>query len=207
VVFDANNRERILLTQRFMISEPGVGLFPNLHQGTLARDRLTKHEIDLIVRYDNLFAPNPHSDFKIVMQQNDRWDNVITGIKPSFIRDKSLEYDYETEVCFDGGNEFRLFDLKSIRFLGQHLRRISMVDSTFRVRLHNDGIRSNDVYTFNYDLDGQRLIGIQERNNDHNEADYAHVKFTLVSPLEFQGGDVYIFGADWERDLRPVQKS
>jgi hypothetical protein len=32
VVFDANNRERILLTQRFMISEPGVGLFPNLLQ-------------------------------------------------------------------------------------------------------------------------------------------------------------------------------
>mgnify|MGYP001949490330 CR=1 FL=1 len=195
VVYDAENKEDIILTQRFVVFEQVAGIFPKLHQGTLARDRLTKHEIDLKITYDDLYVPNPYSDIKIVMQQNDRWDNCITGIQPTFFRDKVLEYDYETEVCFDGGNEFRLFDLKSVRFLGQHLRRISFVDSIYRVRLHNDGIRSKDVYTFNFDLDGQRLIGIQERNNDHTEADYAKVKFTLVSPFPFRGGDVYVFGA------------
>lgn len=194
-VYDADNKEDIILSQRFIVFESVAGVFPDLHQGTLARDRLTKHEIDLKITYNDLYAPNPHSDFKIVLQQNDRWDNCITGIQPSFFRDKTLEYDYETEVCFDGGNEFRLFDLKSVRFLGRHLRRISFVDSLYRVRLHNDGIRSNDVYTFNYDIDGQQLIGIQERDNDHTEADYAKVKFTLVSPFPFEGGDIYVFGA------------
>ena len=57
--------------------------------------------------------------------QNYRWDNAITGLKPRFIKDTELNYDFNNgENVFDANNEFRAFDLKSIRYQTIRIKRI-----------------------------------------------------------------------------------
>ena len=53
--------------------------------------------------------------------QNKRDDNAIRNLKPSFIRENELDYDYSKENVFSGGNEFRYFDIRTIRRNGENV--------------------------------------------------------------------------------------
>ena len=55
---------------------------------------------------------NPFGDIYTVITQNNRWDNAIVGLKPVFVKNDELIYDYEEENLFDGGNEYRFSIVK-----------------------------------------------------------------------------------------------
>ena len=54
--------------------------------------------------------------------QNRRWDNAIRNLKPNNIHDNVLDYDYDKENVFPGGNEFRYFDIRTTSHNGENVR-------------------------------------------------------------------------------------
>ena len=40
---------------------------------------------------------NPYGDLYVVIRQNGRWDNAISGLNPVFVRDNELIYDYDED--------------------------------------------------------------------------------------------------------------
>ena len=60
-------------------------------------------------------------EIKIIIQQNDDWSNVKKNIRPSFISQNILEYDYEEEISFNSGNEFRNFDISNLDFFSENV--------------------------------------------------------------------------------------
>ncbi len=147
---------------------------------------------------------NPFEDLKIVLQQNRRWDNIITGLKPLFIKDVELDYNYDDENCFEGGNEFRTFDTRSIRYQSEHIRTVDLNPATqhYEVFLMPDKRISSQRYAFNNDINGKYLIKYTEGHNSETQADYVKIHFQLKMSEEEPGGAMHVFGAltNWRTD-------
>ena len=47
------------------------------------------------------------------------WYDIIQNCTPNFINQEVLEYDYQGELSFLAGNEYRDFDIKSLRYYAQ----------------------------------------------------------------------------------------
>ena len=185
--------------KRFMILENKLTIEAQVRRATLANDRNTKHEIDFIIKHPNLVVADPFADIKVTIKQNNKEDNAITGLTPIFVKNNELVYDYEDDNTFLGNNEFRHFDIKSLRFQSDRIKEITY-DSTYNhVYLFNDRKRPFDRYSIEPDINGKFLIKSQEGWKTAIEADYAFVHFTLpVDQVSY--GDLYVIGgfSDWQ---------
>jgi hypothetical protein len=185
--------------KRFMILETKLTIEAQVRRATLAEDRNTKHEIDFTIKHPNLVVADPFSDIKVTIKQNNKEDNAITDLTPIFVKNNELVYDYEDDNTFWANNEFRHFDIKSLRFQSDRIKAITY-DSTFNhVYLFNDQKRPFDRYSIEPDINGSFLIKSQEGWKSSIEADYAFVHFTLpVDHISY--GDLYVLGefSDWE---------
>ena len=185
--------------KRFMILETKLTIEAQVRRATLADDRKTKHEIDFTIKHPNLVVADPFSDIKVTIKQNNKEDNAITDLTPIYVKNNELIYDYEDDNTFLGNNEFRHFDIKSLRFQSDRIKVISY-DSTYNhVYLFNDLKRPFDRYSIEPDINGKFLIKSQEGWRTAIEADYAFVHFTL--PFDhISYGDIYVIGgfSDWQ---------
>src|ERR1017187_7890844 len=165
----------------------------------------TKQEINFNINTNNLSIIDPFSEIKTVVKQNWRWDNEITTLKPTYVRNQSLIFDYQEGNLFDAGNEFRPFDIRDLRYKGIGVRSFSF-DSLYNVYLYPDEDRSYTAYSVITDQDGSFTITDASNGDASTTADYAMVHFKL-SPTyidDGNGGDIYIFGglSNWQLEKR-----
>jgi hypothetical protein len=128
--------------------------------------------------------------------QNDRWDNAITGIKPSFFVNNNLEYNGENDCVFPGGMEWRWLDLQSFRYQSDRVRNAIYGKTSTDIFVRPDVDRSHLLYYFYKDYNGRFYLQTTESLNPFYETDYAHVHFSYVpqgnSP--WPDKDLYLFG-------------
>ena len=193
------DEEDLVLTRRMMVINLGVSIEGKAIMAQTAQNRYTKQEIDFSVNYKGYTMPNPFEDVKVVVMQNGRWDNSITGIKPIFIRDNVLDYNFTDQFLFNGGNEFRYFDMRNLRAVSINVRGKSL-DSVYHVHLINDESRGSKQYVQYVDNDGKRVIANKDNGTSGEvDGDYAMTNFYLMS-LDPVPQDVYLFGdfTDWK---------
>ncbi len=195
--FDEND---IILTQRFMVVEDKFIISATAKPATSPTYRFTKQEIDFNVNMGDNIVPNPMIDVKAVIMQNLRWDNAIYNLKPRMIRGKELDYNYEQGNLFDAGNEFRYFDIRSLRYLSFNVRRKYVENNTKTAVLYNDAPRYNLPYLQTIDFNGKFIIDNRDGalRDGTIEGDYCNVQFTYLS--EKTDKDIYIFGelTNWQ---------
>jgi hypothetical protein len=196
VVFENNNRENLILIQRFYVVEPLVRIEGLVKKATFDSFNGENQEIDFKLFQEKLRVLNPREDIRVVVMQNRRWDNSIRGLKPSFIRGQQLDYDYNKENVFPGGNEFRYFDIRTKRYNGENVGEIKFFRPYYHVTLLPDEIRSNKKYSTYKEMNGNFSIESQDRVTDYDtECDYMFVHFFLAMPSQLVGGTVNAFGA------------
>jgi hypothetical protein len=191
------DEEELVLTRRMMILNPAVSIDGAAKPATLAQHRFTKQEVGFSVNYRGFNIPDPYKDVNVVLMQNGQWDNTITGLKPLFIRDNTLDYNYYDQTLFSGGNEFRFFDIRSLRQFSQNVR-AKTLDSVYHCFLNYEESRGSKQY-FNYlDFNGKRVIANRDGQNAGIDGDYAFITFYLLS-LTPLNEDVYVYGefTDW----------
>lgn len=200
LVYANNNEDDLVLTRRFYVVDKRVKIDSKIHMATLARYRDFKQEVDLIINHQNYPIQDPFSDLRIVISQNRRWDNAITGLKPLFIRTPELVYNYEDDNLFDGNNEFRFFDAKDLRYQSINVERIQIENGKTNLYLAQEEPRSYKRYYNQPDINGKRLIKRDDSRNSNLEADYINAHFKLKRSDRIQGGDLFVFGglSDWE---------
>ena len=195
-----------VITKRFVVNENRVGVTPKVRRSSIVEHRNYKQEIDFNVDLKNLSVPNPYRDITIVIRQNERWDNAIYDLKPKFIRNTILEYDHERINDFWGGNEFRLFDLKSVRYQTEDIKSIKREDDGIHAYLEKDERRSYKQYFFNFDIHGKYFIKNDDGFDDILEPEYIYVHFSLPWDDPVDNGEVYIFGQLSERNASEKYK-
>ena len=116
IVYENFNEEDIVLIKRFMITEGIVSVQANVQRPVMSQFRNNGHQINFEINYGSFHIEDPYSDIKTLVLQNGRWDNMISDLKPLFDRNNVLVYDYQMENVFQAGNEYRWFDIKSMRY-------------------------------------------------------------------------------------------
>lgn len=196
VVFEGNDRKNLVLIQRFYVVEPLVRIEGLVKKATFDPFQGDNQEVDFRIHHERLRLLNPREDIKVVVMQNRRWDNAIVNLKPLFIKENLLDYDYNKENVFPGGNEFRYFDLRTIRYTGENIQNIEFFRPVYHVTLVPDVLRTQKEYFFYKEMNGNFVIESQDRVTDYDtECDYAFVHFFLPVPSELTGGSVNVFGA------------
>ncbi len=203
-VFANGKQEDLLLTARFLVLENRSTITPRVRPSSVVSEREYMQEVDLTVNLSSLQVLNPYNDIELVVLQNFRWDNVKRGLKPSFIKDNQLVYDYQGELSFDGINEFRFFDAKSLRYRSEQVKEVVREADGYHIILTPDVRRSHLVYEFQNDINGRLLIKNDDMQNAHLESDYVTIHFSMPTDAMLGHGDMYLFGqlSQWELDKK-----
>jgi hypothetical protein len=194
LVYRGSDKSDIILSHRFMVYDTRISFTNERNLIGAGNVATLNQQINFELSYKDLDIINPMESVNVSIRQNQRWDNIATEIKPSFIRepDKQLEYRFFDDTrMFKGGNEFRFFDLRSLNYPGRNVGTVSKITKPFEVYIAGDKSRSGEPYAQYGDLNGGYIIA----NLDYQDmafTNYANVNFTLVSrPLP---GEVYILG-------------
>ena len=198
----------IVIKRKFVVYEKIAQVKAIVKRATFVNNIDSKQEIDFEIFYSNLNVLNPIDEIKVVVQKNDNWNNTKSNIKPSFIGKDYLEYDYDDEINFDGGNEFRDFDISSLRFFSKNIDTIYTKKNnynnshTFFVKLKKEKKKTNNTYVEKYDLNGKLLIQKDNSNFSESESEYVLVKFSLEKTGLDLNQQIFLFGAlsNWSID-------
>ncbi|MEO9802507.1 MAG: type IX secretion system plug protein domain-containing protein [Reichenbachiella sp.] len=208
-VYQNGDEKDLLFTRRFIVFDNNVSIQPTTRISTGVIQRDFNQQIDFDIIHSRIKVSNPRTEFKIVIRQNQRWDNMLTGLQPTAVRrDKSLlEYrHFNMENNFKGGNEFRMADLRSYSFRGAYVSNVNP-DANPREATVNPGkSRKHQAYSQMLDKNGGFIIASTEALADYLECDYIKTKFQVKS--DRQVGSVYILGAfnDYNKDEKSLMK-
>jgi hypothetical protein len=203
LVHPVNEPEKPVLSQRFIITEDLAGISNSAHRPRMTADVNTDQQIDFSVNISSVKVNDPFRDIYACILQNGRWNNAKMNLKPEFFGSNEIKYSSLSEKnVFRGGNEFRYFDIKSIRYQSQYVRKIDFLISNYNVYLFPSENREFKPYFYWEDFNGKYYIAIQEEKNPETDADYVYVYFTLPSKYPVEGGRMYVSGAlnNWSFD-------
>ncbi len=193
VVSINNDTENPIITKRFMVLEPKLAIEPRVRQSSTIEDRKSSQSVDFIVKHPAFLMGNPLRDLKTMVMQNGRWDNMKTGLKPTFIHVNSLEYRYEQGEDFLAGNEYRKFNISSTRYTTEDVTAIYRDSLRYVAELMPDLSRERLGYRTWRDINGRFLVRSTDGFNSITEGDYVDVRFYLKRSSAL-GKDVYVVG-------------
>lgn len=194
-VFEDFNEENVVMTKRFVVAEPVVSIDAVVNRPVIQQYMDSGHEVGFSVHYGTLNITDPFAEISVTICQNNRWDLAIYDLKPLFYQEGVLDYNYQEENVFPAGNEYRYFDIKSLRYQSEYVKNIEYIAPDYHVELFPDNPRSQVNYFYWEDLNGRFFIDIQEGKEGEIEADYVYVHFSLPYEAPMVDGDFYVFGA------------
>ncbi|MFT5055340.1 MAG: hypothetical protein ACI80H_000036 [Pseudoalteromonas distincta] len=198
-VFRNFDETDLVLTRRFMVLDNQTKIEASIKSATNAEFRYTHQEIDFTVDYEGFQIPNPFLDVNVTILQNNSWNNAIYNLKPLFVNSNELSFNYEDKNLFPGTNEFRFFDIRSLRtFSSQVVKKYT--DSVQNAVLKPDETRYHLGYLRWLDYNGKRDIVNADGIDIVEDGDYAMIHFYLKSKNIAEFGDVYVYGelTDWQ---------
>ncbi|MFP4064183.1 MAG: DUF5103 domain-containing protein [Bacteroidales bacterium] len=193
-VFEGGNRDNVVFTRRFMVFEQSVNIQGSVQQANLVMHRDQKQQLSFVINTAGYQVSNAYRDLKVVIIQNGRWDNAITGLEPKSLQGNRLVYDYVDQPLFNGGNEFRHFDIRSLRYSSDRIEDIHSSRRFWDVYLLPDRVRAHEQYFSKDDLNGRFRIMTSDAPNNQLESDYAWVHFRLPMDKPLEDGHLYVMG-------------
>ena len=202
VYLNSSDDEDVIFTRRFFVVEPLVRVEVDIpyYPKNLEFVR-KKQQIDFTLITPDLFSAEPEQRIRVTLQQNGRWDNIKENLKPTSVMMNQLNFNYSEGIVFEGGNQFRNFDMKSYNYQSMYIKEILSDPDGYVVILHTDQPRANKPYSVIEDIAGRKLIKARNDQDTRTEGEYAWVEFWLNQP-RIKDADIYILGAlnSWQLD-------
>ncbi len=187
-VFEDEDERKLVLSRRFMIAEPIMTIETRMNLPVIISNQKTHQEIDFIVRHKGVVIKSPLTEIKAAVLQNGRWDNAKEGIRPLYIKEEEMSFDYQNKIVFPATKEWRYADLRSFRILMPNVEEIERVDEGYDVYLKLDEKRGLKPYFFIKDLNGRFLIdNIDEALNRNGRLN--HIIDTLTQNTDLTNGE------------------
>lgn len=200
VVYKKDRDPIPMITRRFVVYEPKLLIDARFVRTNQVSKMRSHQEIDFSVYRDPKFPlRNPMQEVRAVVMQNGRWDTATEPLKPFFVRAQELIFDYQDEIVFPGGKEFRFVDLRSLRYRSFNIASIERDVDGYDVYLAVDRSRLNEPYVSINDANGKFTIETQDRGDSYLSADYADVLFSYKVDQAYPDQDLYLLGSlnDW----------
>jgi hypothetical protein len=195
-VFVDGDTTKLAFVRRFLVTDEKVNINAQLLTPQNYELMHTHQKIQFTVNVAAVNPSSPQEQIKVVVLQNNRWDNAVRDIHPTFYTNNNLEYNNDNDCVFPGGMESRWIDLQSFRFLSDRIKDAAYGKSSTDIFVKPDADRSGLSYYLYKDYNGGYFIKTSESVNPHYQGDYARVHFSFVPPgnTPFPDKDVYIIG-------------
>ncbi len=195
-VFINNDTSRLLFTRKMLVVQEGATIAAQVQQ-PYGINYKSGQKIQFKVNLnEKLNVLNAQQQIKVVILQNNRWDNAIMGIKPTFFARNILEYNTENDAVFPAGKEWRWLDLRSFRLQSDRVADAKYTNTSTEIFVRPDVSRSAQGFNFYRDANGRYYLDPTESINPLWQSDYATVRFTYAPPGNrvYPGQDVFLFG-------------
>jgi hypothetical protein len=206
-IYQSDKPEEPVITQRFMVTEDAAKINVTTHRPQMTRDNNSYQQVDFTVSYAGVAVADPFRSIFACILQNGRWDNCKKNLKPEVAGNGELKYNSLSDKnIFQGGNEYRYFDIKTIRVNTEFVRRIDYVISNYNVYLSPSDNREFKPYFYWKDFNGKYFIALQDSKKPDIESDYVYVYFNLPSDQLIRGGRMYVSGGlnNWVFDKNNI---
>lgn len=194
-VFNTYNPEEIYIQKRFFVTESIANIEATVRQPPPGEMRYSGQQLNISVNTGHLKVSDPYNEIITTVCQNNLLQGCLHHINPQFIQDRQIDYSHPDALLFNGGNEFRMFEIRNIRYAGIGVQDIAYRTGMFHALLKTDRSRRNQKYSSAMDFNGHFAVNMERSDESNTEADYAWVYFTLTTPVELHEGDnLYLYG-------------
>lgn len=193
-IYNDDDNSKPVCKACFSILEKKVSVSSSVSSNTDIDNNKSHQQVSFNVNYAGYNIRIPQNELKIKVMQNLREDNCVTNIQPSYVSPNELKYEYNKNLIFNAGNEYRRFEMVSVKYAAQGVQSIRFFDPYYHVTLFPDELRIKN-YSFDKDQNGRYLVRYDWATNNDTEADYFLVHFSLPWKDTLPNGDFYLQGA------------
>lgn len=190
-----NEANEMVFSRRFLIYENGA----EVNAGVFRTRDLEFYQSHQSVQFSvsppqGEYFRDPQNQLHVTILQNEQWNTALSNLKPQYNSGSRLEYRYDQQSRFEGGNEYLFFDTKDIQITSANVAIVEL-NRLYESYLITNFFRRGYPYSFIQDLNGDFVIQTtQGTGNGDIEADYSWVHFSLSAPLLLQGQEIYVYG-------------
>jgi hypothetical protein len=187
------SNDALLFSRRFVIYENSVGVGVQIKR---ARDLTVidqKQVVQFKINSGSLAIRDPKREIKVHLIKNYDWKHSISNLQPQYTLGNTLEYRYDKEAYFNGGNEYLRFDTKDTRAASINVYKVQL-DDIYHHFLYTDEIRAGLPYTYFPDINGDFLVRNVSAEDVSIEGDYTWVHFSIPYKSDFAFDKVYVLG-------------
>ena len=194
-VLDDNNDEEPMFSACFMVVDPRMSISLGVTTNTDIDVNQSHQQVSMLVSYRGLNVSDPSTQIKTVVMQNGRWDNARINAKPQFTMNESLRWEHCRDFIFEGGNEYRKFEVLDTDHPSMGVDKIRWDGEMFHAYIFADERRPNYLY----DEDANGCFYIRNSDNVENDrtSEYVVAHFQVFS--DKYDGEVYLNGV-WTND-------
>lgn len=179
----------------FSLLEQEMPISATVSSNTDIDFNISHQQLTYSVNFNGNTIVNPLSEIKTVVLQNRRWENAVVNLEPNMRTIAGLGWTYRKPLIFEGGNEFRKFEILDVRLNGMNVDRMTWHEPYRHATLFEDKKPNN--YVLEHDVNGSFIIRAAnddlEENDIDTQAEYLFVHFVFKSD-RLSGGDVYVDG-------------
>lgn len=175
----------------FSVIEPHVGIAMELSGNTDIDTYASHQQLSFVINYSGFQTRNAIDELIPVVRQNNRWDNAVYNLKPTFMRVNEMVYEHNRNLIFEAGNEFRRFEILDRHVPTMRIDRMRYDGDYYHATVMTDEQRT--AYLFDRDQNGRYWVRNGNNVDNDTESDYYYTHFRLEMP-QIPGGDLYISG-------------
>ena len=179
-IFLDGDTAKLAFTKRLLVVENKASVAASVVQLLSTQNFTTYQKVRLTVTTSSLNAFSAAQQIKVVVLQNNRWDNAQRDIAPTFVRGNVLDYSNENIAQFPGGKEWRWLDLRSFRLQSDRIDHADYGKTYTNMYVIPDVDRSAQRYVYYPDYNSTFNVVTYEAINPFWQADYATVKFSFA---------------------------
>lgn len=187
---------KLAFTRRMLVLDQKASIGGQITQPFTPQLYKTHQKVQFSANINGLNTFSAAQQIKVVILQNNRWDNALKDIKPTFVRSNTLEYSMENNLVFPAGKEWRWLDLRSFRLQSDRVQKADYKKASTEMYLFTDADRTAQRYVYFRDLNGMYLVETYETINPYSQGDFATVHFSLAAPngVPYADKDIYLAG-------------
>lgn len=195
IIYEDNQVDKPVAQACFSVVEPHVSISATVRGNTDTELSGQLQQLDFEVALNGYTVRDAASEIKVVVRQNNRIDNEVTNLQPTYFSGSNLKYINNKALIFEGGNEYHRFDFSSVYAAGEGVADVRYTAPHYDIMLNNDKVQTSKTYSSDMDVSGKFIINLQNATADDNiEADYMFVHFNLPTQQPFFDGQLYLGG-------------
>jgi len=167
-VYETEYDKTLAITRRFMVVEPLVDVNAEMVKPRSVPKIDSHHEISFEVDTKDLLVRNARSEIEVILMQNGRWDNMITGVEPKIVRNNLLQFNYIDRFNFPALKEFRSFDIRSMEYASGGVHSIDINQDGIDILLGLDVSRLDKPFNSSIDVNGNFVVQTRQYSRRSN---------------------------------------